>query len=112
VFFDAANFLPLREALGAQAAEAYRARYRSREPPREQVEWFAALPDLDDEQIMATWSKARDMPDDRDSPFAERVFRRYSSLKAELRALMWSFAYGQDVPDVQELGRRARSGGQ
>lgn len=111
VFFDAANFVPLREALGAQAAEAYQAHYRSREPPREQLEWFAAQPDLDDEQIMATWSKARDMPDDRDSPFAERVFKRYSSLKAEMRALMWSFAYGQDVPDVQELGRRARSGG-
>jgi len=109
LFFDHSNFLALREALGSEVTASYQANYRTQDPPKSQIEWYEALPDLTPEEILASWKDEEEIVDEA-KPSAERIFFRYSLMKAKMRALMWGWAYSQDAPDIAELGRRVRAG--
>jgi hypothetical protein len=108
IFFDHANFLPLREALSSDTTTRYQAHYRDQDPPKSQIQWFEAMPDLTCAQILASWTDEVDIENEGEL-FDERVFRRYCLMKAKTRSLTWAFAYGRDVPDVAELARRTRT---
>jgi hypothetical protein len=89
--FDHSNFIPLSEALGADATLNYQKHYESRNPPGETLRWAASHPDLTDEEILNSWA-GRQEPDDADEPFDLKVFHRRTQQKAETRAELFVFS--------------------
>jgi len=97
-FLDKTSYEILERALGKGVAEDYRRYYKERDPPAGLLQWFESRPDLTDEQILASYNEDVCF-DDAQSPFEERVARRWAVVKAKMRAMAQLFAYG---PDLQE----------
>lgn len=99
MFFDTSNFIPLRRVLGEDLTLLLKQYYERRDPPLSQLEWFRGLPDLDENEILATWEDEEDI-DDADAPFEERVFQRYAMMKGKMRAFMMAITYGGGGPEL------------
>jgi hypothetical protein len=89
--FDHSNFIPVREALGADLILNYQKHYETRNPPAETLRWAASHRDLSNEEILNSWTGPQE-PDDADKPFNLRVFHRRTQQKAETRAELFVFS--------------------
>lgn len=89
--FDHSNFIPLKEALGAQLVSIYREHYEVRNPPEETLRWAESQTDLTDVEIFESWM-GKPEPDDAHEPFEQRIFHRCTQIKAETRAQLFAFA--------------------
>lgn len=97
--FDESNHIPVREALGVERRDTYRAHYGDSESLRALLDRFNARPNLTDAQIMESWPL--EPIDDAHLGFEERTFHRETQMKARLRALMVGFTYSN--PDLELL---------
>jgi hypothetical protein len=109
VFMDLSGGYVVEKALG-QSFPAYRAHFERLDPPATQMAWFSGLPDLTDEQILATWTD--EAPADKPNySLEDKIAVRACMLKAKMRAMLWSFAYYKiDPADMPELERRISEG--
>jgi hypothetical protein len=107
VFLDQFSGYYVGKALGESAQSAYREHFKNIDPPSTQMAWYEEFPDLTDEEVLATWhEEAPNEPSN--SSFEDKLLRRAASMKAKVRAMLWSFSYMQDtpeMPDIRELVR-------
>jgi hypothetical protein len=105
VFLDSSGGHAIEKALG-QSFSTYRAHFEKLDPPATQMAWYKGLPDLTDEQVLAT-SDEEVTTDNLNYTMENRIAARACTLKAKMRAMLWSFAYYTiDPADMPELMRR------
>jgi hypothetical protein len=107
VFLDQFSGYFVGKALGESTHNAYREHFKNIEPPSCQMAWYEEFPDLTNEEVLATWHE--EVPDEpSNSNFEEKLVRRAALMKAKVRALLWSFSYMREtpeMPDIRELMR-------
>ena len=86
IFFDQANYLPLRESLGETLLESYRAFYQEKDPPLSPLEWARSHRDLSDDEILATWKEEETLGPP-DEPADRRILRGCRVMRAKTRGL-------------------------
>ena len=103
VFMDESGAYPIEKALGAAAYNAYREHLKNAEPVRSHLEWYDSRPDLTDEQVLASWhQEAPKLEDHPDSPFEGKVLLRATTMKAKMRATLWTISYLKDTLEVPD----------
>ena len=110
VFFDKANFVPLRRALEESVA-GYKHFYRSQQEVVDLLSFFNDRADIPLTEVLRTWTKEDPKGENPDDSLETKIELRLMLMKAEVRALNWAFAYGQDFerPDLRQILDRART---
>ena len=102
VFLDQFSGYYVGKALGESARSAYREHFKKIDPPSSQMAWFEEFPDLTDEEVLATWHE--EVPNEpSNSSFEDKFVRRAALMKAKVRAMLWSFSYMQDTPEMPDI---------
>jgi hypothetical protein len=107
VFLDLYSGHAVEQALGHTAFAAYQKHFENLDPPSGYVAWYNGLPDLSDEELLATWDE--EAPNDRPEYSAkDKIALRVCQMKAKMRAMLWSFSYYDimNLPDESELKRK------
>jgi hypothetical protein len=106
LYFDQFNSVPLMHALGEPKLTDYRTFYGALPEVEDLLSYFNGQQSMSDDQILQTWNKNKDMPEDPGMSTSERILHLWAALKAESRALHWFFAYGEfadmPLPNLEE----------
>lgn len=90
-FFDRTNYIPLKHAL-VPANAIYKEFYESHHDVRDLLDWYNSLPELSEEQILASWTDKIPQGENKTDP-KQKIEMRNLLLKAKTRSLMASIAY-------------------
>ena len=64
--------------------------------------WYDGFPDLNDEEVLATWKE--EIPHEKpDYSVENKITARACTMKAKTRAFLWGVSYAIDLPDPAEL---------
>ena len=64
--------------------------------------WYNGFPDLNDEEVLATWKE--EVPHERpDYGVENKITARARTMKAKMRAFLWGVSYTIELPDPAEL---------
>jgi hypothetical protein len=92
VFLDLYSGYALEKALGKTALLAYQKHFENLDPPSGYIAWYNGLPQLKDEELLATWNE--EAPQERPEYTVEdRIAVRACQIKAKMRAMLWAFSY-------------------
>jgi hypothetical protein len=110
VFLDLSSGFAVEKALGEAAFQAYRGHFQTLDPPASQMDWYNDLPDLKNQDLLATWQE--EVPGDKpDHSLEEKIVLRACLLKAKMRAMLWGVSYQRNaiqMPDITELIRNIK----
>lgn len=101
-FFDEYNFIPLLQALTSSTVSELQVFFDKKDPPKSTLEWFYNWPDLSDKDILETWDNVNRPIQKDGSDFDEKLLIRIGMLKAIGRALLYSFSYGDEGPELSD----------
>ncbi|HKQ49024.1 MAG TPA: hypothetical protein VJZ71_13220 [Phycisphaerae bacterium] len=104
--FDESNVRVLERAIGKRMIETFRFAFQANENVKALREWVNERPDLTNEEILKTWDRNKDVPNDAHCRTEEeRLLLRLSIMKADLRAMNWMFAYQAPFGILQEFDK-------
>ena len=107
VFLDLSGGYAVEKALGEQAFRAYREHFENLDPPAGQMAWYNGFPDLNDEEVLATWKE--EVPHERtDYGVENKITARARTMKAKMRAFLWGVSYTIELPDPAELAHSVK----
>lgn len=103
LFFDQSGFTAIKKAMSPEKLELYRKHYASNPDVESLADLYNTRPDLGDVEILETWNE-EEPEAEREATVQDRIALRYTMMKAKMRALHWTAAYGgfSDPPGLAE----------
>jgi len=104
LFFDQSGFTALKKAMSPEKLELYRKHYASNPDLESLADFYNTRPDLGDVEILETWKEEEPESERESATVQDRIALRYTMMKAKMRALHWTAAYGgfSDPPWLAE----------
>lgn len=105
ILFDNSGFAAIKKAMSPKKLNVYREHYASSPLVVSLTDFYNGRPDLSDAEILATWREEEPQSEAEEATPQDRIAMRYTMMKAKMRAIHWTAAYGgfSDPPWVAEM---------
>jgi hypothetical protein len=91
--FDEFNIVPLQHALGSPTLSSYKSFYQTLPEVEDLLSFFEERPTMSDDEILQSWHDPIPSAERADMSDSDRITLRWLTIKAQMRALQWAFAY-------------------